>query len=130
MNPNPMELYLDRYPPPLSAARTRESEGDHGRQQPLAPRRLPVERSLDLHGLTREEARLELGRFLAGAQADGVRKVLIIHGKGTHGESGGVLRRCVQDYLEADRSVGATGTPSAQDGGTGATWAVLRQRSR
>ncbi|SIQ64297.1 Smr domain-containing protein [Alkalispirochaeta americana] len=130
MKPDPMELYLQRYPPCASATGMKDMDEEEDLRQRLAPRRLPVERTLDLHGMTQEEARLSLGRFLATARAEGIRKVLIIHGKGTHGETGGVLRRLVQGYLEADRSVGATGTPSAQEGGTGATWAIVRQRSR
>jgi DNA-nicking Smr family endonuclease len=54
--------------------------------------RLPVQRTLDLHGRTAQAAFHALTRFLANARAEGVRCVEVITGRGS-GETGGVLRR-------------------------------------
>jgi DNA-nicking Smr family endonuclease len=54
--------------------------------------RLPVSRTLDLHGRTAEHAFHALASFLHRAQADRVRCVEVITGRGS-GEMGGVLRR-------------------------------------
>ena len=51
--------------------------------------------SLDLRGMTAEEAIMELGRFIDGAVRMHLPAVTIIHGKGT-----GVLRRAVQAELK------------------------------
>jgi DNA-nicking Smr family endonuclease len=54
--------------------------------------KLPPSRTLDLHGRTAQRAFHDLYNFLLSAQADGVRCVEVITGRGS-GESGGVLRR-------------------------------------
>ncbi len=126
-----MDRYLDYYPPTPEVLR---KDGDNdtggGETRHVSPRRLPVERTIDLHGMTVEEARNEMDRFITCARAEGVVKVLVIHGKGSHGESQGIMKLFVQDYLEKNPGVGARGTPSIREGGTGATWAIIRQRSR
>ena len=54
--------------------------------------KLTPQRTLDLHGRTAQRAFHALQVFLAVAQADGLRCVEIITGKGS-GETGGVIRR-------------------------------------
>jgi DNA-nicking Smr family endonuclease len=54
--------------------------------------RLAPSRTLDLHGRTAQRAYHALEAFLHTAQADGVRCVEVITGRGS-GETGGVLRR-------------------------------------
>ena len=54
--------------------------------------RLTPQRTLDLHGRTAQRAFHALHGFLTTAQADGIRCVEIITGKGS-GETGGVIRR-------------------------------------
>lgn len=54
--------------------------------------RTPPARVLDLHGHTAHRAFITLSHFLRGAQADGVRVVEVITGRGS-GEGGGVIRR-------------------------------------
>jgi DNA-nicking Smr family endonuclease len=60
-------------------------------------RRAP-ERTLDLHGKTAERAHQALRAFLPAAQADGVRCVEIVTGRGS-GEGGGVLKRELPHWL-------------------------------
>lgn len=133
---NLMDLYLSYYPPTDDAVRDHDQEQHHRAghsaisSHEKAPRKRPIERTVDLHGMTTLEAGRELDRFIATARNDGISKVLIIHGKGNHGTAGSVLRSFVRTYLEKNGDIGATGTPPSRDGGTGATWAMLRQRSR
>ena len=54
--------------------------------------KLTPQRTLDLHGRTAQRAFHALQVFLAVAQADGLRCVEVITGKGS-GETGGVIRR-------------------------------------
>lgn len=59
------------------------------------------EAEIDLHQMTREEARREVYAFLEEAQAKGYKKIRIITGKGTHSENGvGVLNPCVKGILD------------------------------
>ena len=52
-------------------------------KQRVARGREPIDARLDLHGLTQTQAHAALLRFLRRAQADGVRMVLVVTGKGT-----------------------------------------------
>ena len=57
-------------------------------------------RVLDLHGRTAQRAHVALQAFLHAAQAEGVRCVEVITGRGS-GEGGGVLRRELPHWLNA-----------------------------
>lgn len=127
MNSNMMDRLLDRYPPPPDLEKDDFAGQDY---EHVAPRKLPVERTIDLHGLTTIDASQQLEVFIAHASREAVRKVLIIHGKGSSPGSEGVLKTLVRQYLEESPMVGATGHPGVDLGGAGATWAVIRQRSR
>jgi len=127
MNSNMMDRLLDRYPPPPDLEKDDFAGQDY---EHVAPRKLPVERTIDLHGLTTIDASQQLEVFIAQAAREAVRKVLIIHGKGSSPGSEGVLKALVRQYLEESPMVGATGHPGVDLGGAGATWAVIRQRSR
>lgn len=122
------EAMLERYE---LIDKDRELEGE----KPLGPgrrtlRRMEHQRSLDLHGYTQEEGLEELKRFILHAHRDGIQKVLIIHGKGKHSPKGSVLRESVRTYLAESPVIGETGVPKRTEGGDGATWALLRYRSR
>jgi DNA-nicking Smr family endonuclease len=78
---------------------------DRRLKQRVARGREPIEARLDLHGMTQAQAHTELLRFLRRAQADGIRTVLVVTGKGLrsrdHGQDHerGVLRRQVPMWL-------------------------------
>lgn len=95
----------------------------------IGARRLPVEDSIDLHGMTVEQAEIAVDGFLFSARERGLRKVLIIHGKGTHSDSDGTLRREIRSFLEKHSIAGEMGIPKSSEGGTGAIWVMIRQRS-
>ncbi|HPC83138.1 MAG TPA: Smr/MutS family protein [Thermoanaerobaculaceae bacterium] len=75
---------------------------------------------LKLIGLSQEEAREALERFLDHALVTGQRAVRIVHGHGT-----GALRRMVQQELKAHPAVSHFAHPTQHRGGTGVTEAVL-----
>ena len=96
----------------------------------ISARRLPIDDELDLHGMTLEQATAAVDEFLRSAHRQGLRKVLIIHGKGTHPNSDGTLRREIRNLLEKHPLAGELGIPKRTEGGAGAVWAMVRQRSR
>jgi DNA-nicking Smr family endonuclease len=99
--------------------------------QRLTRGQLPVEASLDLHGHTQGEAHAALERFLAGAQGRGLRCVLVITGKGTTKETGGVLRNQVPRWLNepANRArILAFDYAQPKDGGLGALYVLIRRK--
>lgn len=86
---------------------------------------------LDLHGLNREKARLEVIRFLAECQDRGRRCVRIIHGKGNRSpNSGPVIKSLLDSWLRKRNDVIAFCTARPVDGGTGAVYVLLRAPER
>lgn len=120
-------------PPPRAAAAPpdRPAAGlDRRSAQRLRRGEMRPEARLDLHGMTQEEAHRALAQFLARAQEDGLRALLVITGKGGAGR-GGVLREAVPRWLaEAPNRGRVLGTAPAQpkDGGAGALYVLLRRR--
>jgi DNA-nicking Smr family endonuclease len=117
-------------PPPVLASldrrlRTRVARGA-----------VAIDARIDLHGMTQSAAHARLGRFLAAAQADGKRIVLVITGKGKADagdwrEDRGVLRRMVPNWLAApDMRTIVVGFEEAGrgHGGAGALYVHLRRR--
>jgi DNA-nicking Smr family endonuclease len=90
-----------------------------------------VQAHLDLHGLTSEEARPEIERFLIAARGDGGRCVLIIHGRGHNSKEGiPVLKERLKIWLTRGRigsGVLAFCTARPADGGAGAIYVLLRK---
>jgi DNA-nicking Smr family endonuclease len=85
--------------------------------------------TLDLHGQTQEQAHGRLGRFLAAAQAQGRRCVLVVTGKGRL-ERGGVLRHMVPRWLNEGGNrerVLAYCPAQRQHGGDGALYVLIRR---
>jgi DNA-nicking Smr family endonuclease len=90
-----------------------------------------VQAHLDLHGLTSEEARVEVEGFLTRARSDGRRCVLIVHGRGHNSKEGiPVLKERLKVWLtrgRIGRGVLAFCTARPADGGAGAVYVLLRR---
>ena len=90
-------------------------------------KKLPIDAQVDLHGLTSDEAFTKLENFVNFCLSKGVRKILIIHGKGIHSENGdAVLGDVVQKFIQTNVHCGASGHPHRTLGGSGATWCMLK----
>jgi len=89
-------------------------------------RSMRPEAVVDLHGLKKDEALGKLEGFLTESRRKGLKKVLIIHGKGIHSQQGPVLGKAVREFLEQSPVTGEAGTAARQDGGKGAVWVLLR----
>lgn len=91
----------------------------------------PVGATLDLHGLTRDQARPALEKFLTDARVAGRRCVLVVTGRGLHSPDAiPVLKEGVQRWLthgRPARQVLAFCSARPQDGGTGAVYVLLRR---
>lgn len=116
--------------------------GDPARDRLVAQRRLPVEASLDLHGMTQRQAMAALKRFLTRAHGEGAACVIVITGKGkpaSTGEDGvlgarrGVLKERFLEAVESDplRPLIARVAPAKpKDGGAGAFYIFLKKNRR
>jgi DNA-nicking Smr family endonuclease len=90
-----------------------------------------VQGHLDLHGLTRAEAKDAVTRFLVDARHQRKRCVLIVHGRGLHSKDQlPVLKEGLQGWLTRGRladQVLAFSTARPHDGGAGAVYVLLRR---
>jgi DNA-nicking Smr family endonuclease len=88
-----------------------------------------VDRQLDLHGLTRDEALEELPRFLRNARVHGEKAVLVITGKGINSPGEPVLQQAVAAWLrDAGREFVLEFAPAPREmGGSGAFVVFLRE---
>jgi DNA-nicking Smr family endonuclease len=91
--------------------------------------RFAVQAYLDLHGMTRQEARFALDEFILASIRMGFRCVRVIHGRGRHsGKSEPVLKESVQRWLTTrrlGRHVIAFTSARRCDGGGGAVYVLL-----
>lgn len=112
----------------LSRGADRVDSDDRGRPSPVTPREpLSAARigglvEVDLRGLRAEEALDRLDAALDLAAAEGRDEMRVIHGIGT-----GALRRAVRDHLPRSHYVVETLEAAREEGGAGATRAILRK---
>ena len=89
---------------------------------------VPINRRLDLHGLTAARAQGRLENFIQQSAYDGCRCVLVITGKGA-----GILQGHVPGWLKSpplSPVVLALAQARPADGGAGAFYVLLRRRRR
>ncbi|WP_020680378.1 Smr/MutS family protein [Marinobacterium rhizophilum] len=91
---------------------------------------IPWEQGLDLHGMTVDQARDELCRFIADGLRQQARVVLVVHGK-AYSQAGSypVLKSRVNDWLRQLHGVMAFCSAQPKDGGTGALYVLLKRKS-
>jgi DNA-nicking Smr family endonuclease len=91
---------------------------------------IAIEGEIDLHGCTQEEAFSNVNEFIDGAWFEGRRCLLVITGKGTARDGGGVLRSAVPGWItegrHSDRLIGI-GPAAPHHGGDGALYVLLRR---
>jgi DNA-nicking Smr family endonuclease len=120
----------ERKAPPLAPLERRLREK-------LARGRAMPEAAIDLHGMRKQEAFSALRKFLARAQIEGARLVLVVTGKGERAASGeatpGILRKSVPNWLrgaEYRSIVLGFEEASRPHGGAGALYVRLRRQDR
>lgn len=110
-------------------------ESPPGSVDPALMRRLrrgefSLQRHVDLHGFTVEEAHEAMRAFMERAERQHLRCVLVVHGRGLHSKDRNpVLKERVVSWLSAgalSRRVLAFCTARPHDGGAGALYVLLR----
>ena len=90
-----------------------------------------IQAHIDLHGLGVEDARKAFERFIKEAILTSKMAVLVVHGRGLSSPGAPVLKSKVKEWLTCGpwrKWVIAFTSARACDGGTGATYVLLRQR--
>lgn len=124
---NPMEMWLRRY-----GTTDKDKENDQYEERSRMESReylrtMKPEARIDLHGLTRDEAWSKLTYFVLDCMNRGLKKILIVHGKGNHSHgSDPVLGQMVRTFIEQNKHLGTSGHPDHRQGGTGATWVIIK----
>jgi DNA-nicking Smr family endonuclease len=111
-------------------------EGLGHRVHPTATRhlhggRFSIQAHIDLHGFSAPEAERAVDIFLREAIRSGKRAVLVVHGRGLSSPKRPILKAKVRDWLTRGtwrKWVMAFTSARLCDGGTGATYVLLRQR--
>jgi DNA-nicking Smr family endonuclease len=85
------------------------------------PVAIPITGELDLHTFRPGEATRLLDDYFAECLKRGIRRVRVVHGKGT-----GTLRETVHAHLRRSPGVAWFGPGDETSGGWGATWVTLR----
>lgn len=137
--PKRVKVRAQPAPPPPAPAKPLP-ELSHGSQPGLdkatAKRlrrgKVEIEGRIDLHGMTQDDARPALERFIEAAWRNGKREVLVITGKGTRADGSiGILRQAVPQWLNAQPNrarVTAFVHAAAKDGGEGALYVRIKRR--
>ncbi len=130
--PPPTRRAIDTGSKRIEWLSTGESRGlDRRTMDRLRKGQFRPEIRLDLHGRTADEAVRAVTRFLENAQASSRRCVLVVTGKGSLRDGGGVLRREFPNWLNLPanrkRVLGFT-MARPKDGGGGAFYVLLRRQ--
>lgn len=86
-----------------------------------------VQAVLDLHGMTVEEAMTAVENFLQQCLQEGIRVVLIIHGKGHHSHQSPILKNKLNNWLREINFVLAFSSAAPQHGSRGAMYVLLKK---
>lgn len=118
--------------PPLTAPKPTANPGiDRRTAERLRKGAMDINRRLDLHGMTEAAAHAALDRAVATAWREGLRVLLVITGKGSVREGGGVIRRNLPRWLAiGENAARVLRLEQAQPkhGGAGAFYVLLRRR--
>ena len=99
--------------------------------QRLRSGRIEIDARIDLHGVGAAAAELALRDALAAALDAEHRCLLVVHGRGLHSAGAPVIKRALPDWLAAPphgTQVLAFASALPADGGSGATYVLLRRR--
>jgi DNA-nicking Smr family endonuclease len=118
-------------PPPPDLALDRTAGIDKRLAERLKRGQLPIEGTLDLHGLTQAEAHRRLDAFIGAGFGAGRRCLLVITGKGVARPEAGILREMLPRWLNEAPNRGrvlAIARAQPRHGGTGALYLLLKRQ--
>jgi len=124
-----MEELLNQYPPKKKVLNEKK-KADNYTPPTSGPGRktlakMESQKILDIHGMIAFEAEREIHDFIKKCARQGVRRALIIHGKGKHSDGKAVLKPLVRRILQNHRQIADFGSAGKHEGGQGATWIIL-----
>jgi len=95
----------------------------------IVPKNEKNDLSIDLHGLTKNEALTKLCDFVRRNQSGQVTKIIVIHGVGRHSEGKRVLKEAVKEWLSINDNLIRNFRPAGiGEGSGGATVAFIKPK--
>ena len=125
----------NRQSPPSRLFHDKESDANDENTRDFAARRRrrlmrkAPDAVVDLHNMNQTEAWTVLDNFFRQGRDRGFEKLQIIHGKGSHEGSDGVLRNMTRKYIESCPFAGESGYNLGAAGGSGSTWVFIKDSS-
>ena len=123
---NDMDVWLRRYGVEDKDALIKDYHENVSPTTQISAKNRIIEATIDLHNFTQEEAWVQLDVFVKKCKQQNLKKILIVHGKGTHSDGDPVLGRMVRTFIEQHKILGESGHPKAVLGGSGATWVIIK----
>jgi len=127
MSPRPIDIVFERTDDGLTMEGARV--GAEPKLRDLKRGTFRVAESLDLHGMTSDEAERALRGFFDRLRGPRERAVLVVHGRGSHSPGGrGILRDEIAGWLASSPladHVLCFATARPKDGGSGAVYVLL-----
>lgn len=114
---------------PKPAAKPQAPQLDGSTERKLTRGLLPIDATLDLHGMTQAQAHAALDRFVGRQIGTAARVLLIVTGKGKGGE--GALKRLMPEWLLAGpyaSRILKIASAARNHGGGGAYYVMLRRK--
>ena len=106
-------------------------DNSNEKKRPNRKKKVPKTETIDLHGMTKTEAKKTLLEKLQKSSAAKTQKLRIIHGKGRHSdpETGPVIKKMVENFLETEmgRSIKDYRPAPGQIGESGVTIVTLNK---
>ena len=97
-------------------------------------------RSLDLHGLTLDEANDKVQRFIINSHSENINKLIIVTGKGLHSDNYknpyvskdlSILKHSIPEFIKSNQNlmkiVHEITDAKIEDGGSGAFYVILKK---
>lgn len=120
-----INMWIDKYGVYNKDEKTEEESEPSVKRKNL--KEMKPQATIDLHGMTTEQAKYALESFFDSAEKRGLKKVLIIHGKGKHSQNGSVLKNFVKTFLEQHPNAGESGYNKNSEGGSGSCWVIIKR---
>jgi DNA-nicking Smr family endonuclease len=122
---HPLDIWLRRNGVYDKDAEIEENRASRGERRRRLLHKAP-EATIDLHAMTQDEAWTALDNFFRNCRSRGLEKIQVIHGKGNHSDGEGILRELTRKFIEDCPFAGESGFSSAESGGRGTTWVLLK----
>jgi|GEM_PF-4950982 len=120
---NFMDKYLNQYPPNDIDINKKAANNKKINDMPKKPQRY-----IDLHYLSKREAKIKINNFINYCYFNGIRLICIIHGKGINSaENKAILKEYIKfELIYENKYITKIVEANKKDGGSGASYIYIK----